>query len=85
MSVLCASSVVLFRLLGSSKLALVLVVLLILFSVVGAVLPQEGMLDVDKIAQWQQEHPTVTIIRIQEPSKYHDPRKKRSFDHRFAY
>jgi hypothetical protein len=46
--------------LGSSKLALVLIVLLILFSIAGAVLPQEGMLEPSKIKLWQQGHTTLT-------------------------
>jgi hypothetical protein len=46
--------------LGSSKLALVLIVLLILFSIAGAVLPQEGKLEPSKIELWQQDHTTLT-------------------------
>jgi hypothetical protein len=45
---------------GSSKLALVLIVLLILFSIAGAVLPQKGMLDPEEIGLWQQDHPILT-------------------------
>jgi cytochrome c biogenesis protein ResB len=48
--------------LSSSKMALVLVLLVILFCIVGAVLPQEGGFEPEEIAQWQQMHPTVTTV-----------------------
>ena len=51
---------------GSSKLALVLIVLLILFSIAGVVLPQEGMLEPSKIKLWQQGHTTLT--KMMEPA-----------------
>ena len=45
------------NILSSSRLALILVVLVIIFSVAGAVLPQEGMVVGDAIAAWQKSHP----------------------------
>jgi hypothetical protein len=56
------------RFLSSSKLALVLVLVVILFSLAGAVLPQEGMIESKDIAAWQQEHPTLT--RALEPAGF---------------
>jgi hypothetical protein len=50
------------RFLSSSKLALVLVLVVILFSLAGAVLPQEGMIESKDIAAWQQEHPALTRV-----------------------
>ncbi|MBW7989989.1 MAG: cytochrome c biogenesis protein ResB [Planctomycetes bacterium] len=50
------------RALSSSKLALVLIVLLILFSIAGAVLPQKGMFEIRDIELWQQVHTTLTKI-----------------------
>lgn len=46
--------------LGSSTLALYLVILVIVFSVVGAVLPQEGMHDKKTIELWQAARPFLT-------------------------
>lgn len=46
--------------LSSSKLALALIILIILFSIAGAVIPQEGMMESRDIAAWQQEHPALT-------------------------
>jgi hypothetical protein len=46
--------------LSSGKLALVLVAVLILFSLVGVVLPQRGQLPANEILQWQQQHPSIT-------------------------
>jgi hypothetical protein len=46
--------------LSSSRLALILVLLVMLFSLAGAVLPQEGGADSADIAQWQEAHPNVT-------------------------
>ncbi|MHC4312978.1 MAG: cytochrome c biogenesis protein ResB [Planctomycetota bacterium] len=48
------------RFLSSSKLALVLVLVVILFSLAGAILPQEGMIESKDIAAWQKEHPILT-------------------------
>ena len=56
------------RFLSSSKLALVLVLVVILFSLAGAVLPQDGMMESKDIAAWQQEHPTLT--RALEPAGF---------------
>lgn len=50
---------------SSSKLALALIVLIILFSIAGAVMPQEGMMESKDITVWQQEHPALT--RVLEP------------------
>lgn len=47
---------------GSSRLALTLVVLLILFSVAGALLPQEGLFGAAEIDQWQKSHPLVSRL-----------------------
>ena len=49
-----------FRYLSSGKLALVLVAVLILFSLVGVLFPQEGQLSRSDILQWQQQHPSMT-------------------------
>ena len=50
------------KLISSSKLALVLVLLVIIFSLAGAILPQQGgMADAD-ITAWQKFHPVVTSI-----------------------
>jgi hypothetical protein len=51
-----------FNALSSSKLALVLVLLIILFSIAGAVLPQEGMLSSSDILLWQNQKPAITSI-----------------------
>jgi cytochrome c biogenesis protein ResB len=55
-------STILLKCLSSAKLALVLVLLIILFSVAGAVLPQEGRLEATNITQWQQQHPMATRL-----------------------
>lgn len=52
--------------LGSSKLALVLIALVIVLSVAGAVLPQQGKLESGAIKLWQQSHATVS--RLLEPA-----------------
>jgi hypothetical protein len=51
---------ILFDNLASSKLALVLVLLIILFSIVGAVLPQQGGMEFREVALWQEAHPAIT-------------------------
>ena len=48
------------NLLSSSLLALVLVLLVILFSLAGAILPQQTRFDPADIELWQQAHPVVT-------------------------
>jgi cytochrome c biogenesis protein ResB len=48
--------------LSSSKLALVLVIILILFSIAGAVLPQQGKVSAGDITAWQQTHPGLTAV-----------------------
>jgi hypothetical protein len=48
------------RALSSSRLALALVLVVILFSLAGAVLPQEGAMDPADIAAWQQAHQHVS-------------------------
>ncbi len=53
-------STILLNGLSSSKLALVLVLLLILLSIVGAVLPQEGTTDLSAFDLWQAAHPILT-------------------------
>ncbi|MHC4554126.1 MAG: cytochrome c biogenesis protein ResB [Planctomycetota bacterium] len=45
---------------SSGKLALALVAVLILFSLVGVLFPQEGQLSRSDILQWQQQHPSMT-------------------------
>lgn len=55
-------STILLNGLSSSKLALVLVLLLILLSIAGAILPQEGMLEPTEIALWQGTHPALTLM-----------------------
>ena len=47
---------------SSSKVALVLVLLLILLSIAGAVLPQEGLFEPAEVAGWQAQHPFVTSV-----------------------
>ncbi|MHC4881732.1 MAG: cytochrome c biogenesis protein ResB [Planctomycetota bacterium] len=48
--------------LGSGKLALVLVAILIVFSLVGVLFPQEGQLSTKDILQWQQQHASITAV-----------------------
>ena len=60
-----ALSTTILKFLSSAKLALLLVLVIILFSVAGAVLPQEGRLEAANITQWQQQHPMAT--RLLEP------------------
>lgn len=48
----------LLRVASSSKLALVLVAAIIIFSVAGAVLPQEGMVDPQDMTAWKESHQT---------------------------
>lgn len=48
--------------LGSSRLALIAVALLIVLCIIGAVLPQESMYNPHDIAHWQKHHPLVTTI-----------------------
>lgn len=48
--------------LGSSRLALAAVALLIVLCIIGAVLPQESMYNPHDIAQWQEHHPLVTSL-----------------------
>lgn len=48
--------------LSSSTLALVLIIVLILFSIAGAVLPQQGKQEILDISLWQQAHPLVTAV-----------------------
>ncbi|UCH95300.1 MAG: cytochrome c biogenesis protein ResB [Candidatus Aminicenantes bacterium] len=47
---------------SSGRLALVLVGVLILFSLAGAVLPQEGLYAPGDIARWQEQHPIITAL-----------------------
>lgn len=48
--------------LSSGKLALALIALLILFSLAGAMLPQEGQMPATDIALWQGRHPVVSDL-----------------------
>ncbi|UCG49366.1 MAG: cytochrome c biogenesis protein ResB [Phycisphaerales bacterium] len=50
------------KILSSSKLALMLVAVVMLFFLAGAVLPQEGRLGPAEIARWQEARPTLTSI-----------------------
>lgn len=50
------------RVVSSSKFALVLVLLLILFAAAGAILPQQGVFTPADIALWQEKHPTTTNL-----------------------
>lgn len=52
----------LLNIIGSGKLALALVLLVILFSLAGAVLPQEGAMEAKDIALWQAGHPTASSV-----------------------
>jgi cytochrome c biogenesis protein ResB len=52
----------LLKVLSSSKLALVLVLVVILLSIAGAVLPQHGTYTAHEIAQWQETHPVITSL-----------------------
>jgi cytochrome c biogenesis protein ResB len=47
---------------SSGRLALVLVGVLILFSLAGATIPQEGLYAPGDIALWQKQHPTITAL-----------------------
>jgi cytochrome c biogenesis protein ResB len=62
MSALKVQPRILLKALSSSKLAIALVLLLILFSLAGAVLPQEGSLESAAIQAWQEAHPAVTAL-----------------------
>jgi cytochrome c biogenesis protein ResB len=62
MSVRNNVSTILLNTISSSRLALVLVLLVILFSLSGAVLPQEGAMDRAEIELWQNANPRVTAI-----------------------
>ena len=53
-------STILLNGLSSSKLALALVLLLILLSIAGAVLPQEGTMDLSELDLWQAAHSVLT-------------------------
>ncbi len=55
-----ALSTVLLNTLSSPRLALVLVLLVIVFSLAGAILPQHGGMDSADIAAWQKAHPVIT-------------------------
>jgi hypothetical protein len=55
-------SATLLNIISSSKLALILVGLLIIFALAGAMLPQQGMLEPEQITQWQQAHPILTTL-----------------------
>ncbi len=57
-----ALSTIVLKCLSSARLALLLVLVIILFSVAGAVLPQEGRLEAANITQWQQRHPMATRL-----------------------
>ena len=48
--------------LGSSRVALLLVAVVILFCFVGVLLPQEGQFSPAEIEQWQRAHPLVTSL-----------------------
>lgn len=52
----------LIRVLSSSRLALVLILLIVVFSLAGAMIPQEGMFGREDIGIWQQDHPLVTNL-----------------------
>jgi cytochrome c biogenesis protein ResB len=52
----------LLKVVSSSKLALALVLMLILFAAAGAILPQEGMFAPADISRWQDEHPVATSL-----------------------
>lgn len=56
--------------LSSGKLALVLIVLLILFSVVGAMVPQDGLFSKTDIGQWREAHPLATSL-LAPPGLFH--------------
>lgn len=48
--------------LGSSRLALAVVALLIVLCIIGAMLPQESMYNPSDIAHWQEHHPFITTL-----------------------
>lgn len=52
----------LLNLISSSVLAITLVLLVMLFSLAGAILPQQGKLSVQDIAAWQEDHSALTSI-----------------------
>ena len=47
---------------SSSRLALTLVLLVIVFSLAGAILPQQGGMDDADITAWQKAHPVITSV-----------------------
>ena len=51
-----------FNLISSSRLALVLVALVVVFSLAGAILPQQGTMEAQEIAIWQEGHPVTTYL-----------------------
>ena len=53
---------ILLRLLSSSKLALLLVFLIIILSLAGTFLPQEGKFKPEELTQWQAEHQIITSL-----------------------
>jgi cytochrome c biogenesis protein ResB len=50
------------RAIGSAKLALVLIFLMILMAVAGAIIPQEGLVWPRQIDAWQQQNPILTSV-----------------------
>jgi len=53
---------IIIKFISSSKLALVLILVILLFFVIGAVLPQQGIYDEGDIVRWQGDNPLITSI-----------------------
>lgn len=51
-----------FGITSSSKLALLLIIIILIFSVIGASLPQEGVYSSADIAKWQESYPVITSV-----------------------
>ena len=47
---------------ASTRLTLIIIGVLILLSLIGALVPQQGILEESGIFEWKQEHPTVTPV-----------------------
>jgi cytochrome c biogenesis protein ResB len=57
-----AAAGALLNILSSWRLALVLVIIVILISIAGAMLPQEAQYTFDEITRWQEVHPVITTL-----------------------
>ncbi len=65
MSLISKSLSVLLKIVSSGKLALAIVLILMIFSFAGAVLPQTDRVNPEDILQWQQDHTLITPVAKQ--------------------